>query len=189
MFKHILGNPFAVAWPTLTDEQTNSLATLLTKEVEAQSLPALLLPVPVPDTPSKRRKLDEPNLVKTAKKTLILGVNSIAESIDKVEIVVVLRSKENQVLVEPVWHLCRAKRVKIVSASYEIAIEKMSMLTGVHRLAAFAIPKTHNLPISTAFLASHSRLLPPFDLLPCVLSRIETTQKSPPAPPSLSSPH
>lgn len=77
------------------------------------------------------------------KNQLVLGVNKIADNIGNVDCVVLLKSELNESLIEPLLLLCKTRGVKVITASYELSIEKLRDITGVKRLAAFAFPKNH----------------------------------------------
>lgn len=179
IFKHILKNPFATAWPLLGEEHTQSFANLLAREIEAQAAPAVCLPQSEDASqPCKRRRTAETNVTACAKRMLVLGITNILETQARLAVIVVLRSTENQVLVEPLLHYCRFRRIRLVAIPQEIAQERLGQVTGVRRLAAFAIPQEHNLPVTMGFLTHHAALLPALTLFPVVLSKVETTSKS-----------
>lgn len=180
VFKHILRNPFSTAWPTLSEEQSLGLVNVLAREIEAQTAPGQLLPQEEDhgDTPVKRRKTNETNVTRCAKRMIMLGIRNILETQIDLAVIVVLRSVENQVLVEPLLHFSRLKQIKIVAISQDIALNRLNQVTGVRRLAAFAIPKGPDLPVTLAYLSHHAVLLPPIHFLPVVLQKIETTPKT-----------
>lgn len=179
IFKHILKNPFAAAWPMLSEEQTHSFANLLAREIDAQAEPVVCLPQSEDaDQLCKRRKTAETNVTACAKRMLILGVTNILSTHAELAVIVVLRSKENQVLVEPILHYCRFKRIRLVAIQQEIAQDRLGQVTGVRRLSAFAIPQSHNLPVTMGFLTHQAALLPALTLLPVVLSKVETTKSA-----------
>lgn len=149
VFKHIMCNPFSSSWNEIPPENALSFSNLFRNEVmnKCTNSNARFLP-----SPSKRLKTEESDPVSFCKSNLILGINNILSNIDKVEYVILLKTTETENLIEPLMMLCREKQIKYVSMSYDALKENMRDLTGVKRLAAFAIPKIHTLALAVGYL-------------------------------------
>lgn len=149
VFKHILCNPFSSSWNEIPSENALSFSNLFRNEVINKCTHSSARFV---STPIKRLKTDESDPVTYCKSNLILGINNVLSQIDKLEYVILLKTQETENLIEPLMMLCREKQVKYVTMNYEALKENMRDLTGVQRLAAFAIPKIHTLALSVGYL-------------------------------------
>jgi len=141
-YKHIVANPFHVVWNELSRTQTQQLISVLCREVNQQASNAKFQPE------LKRRHTESSNINNFCQQNMILGINNIAENIESIECLVMLKSKENLALLEPLFLLARSKGVYNITMSYEVAIQNLKELTGVKKLAAFALPKMNCFPMT-----------------------------------------
>lgn len=164
VFKHVFSNPFTQAWPDISNEELQQVVNILNKESIAQAISGIKVN-------SKIQKISEANLDTFVNQNLIIGINSIIKHIEKVNCVVLLKCEANEVLVEPLMLLCRAKGIKCISGNFEVTYEKLREITGVKKLAAFAFPIMSVFPQTEAFIST----LAPISrrLLPAVIKSIE----------------
>jgi RNase P subunit Pop3 len=145
VFKHVLCNPFTYAWPDISNEETLQIVSVLSRESVSQALTGLKLE-------NKRQKLPEPNTLNFSSESLLLGINTIIKAIEKVSFVVLLKCEANEALLEPLMLLCRYKNIKCVSGNFDVVYDKLKEITGICKLAAFALPIMHSYPQTDTFL-------------------------------------
>ena len=170
VFKHVLQSPFLNAWPDVTNEDINKIVNVLYKETVNQAICGIKID-------NKIQKIGEANLESFSHQNLVLGINEIIKNIEKVSFVVMFKCDTNEVILEPLMLLCRNKAVKAVSGSFAVVYEKMHEITGVSKLAAFALPMNHCYPLTETFLITLVPK-PSKKLLELNIKSVEITRKT-----------
>ena len=159
VFKHVLTNPFSQAWPDISNEETLQLVNILQREAVAQAISGIKLD-------NKIQKTNSASLDSFTNANLIIGINKVIKNIEQVSAVVLLKCDANEVLLEPLVLLSRNKGIKCICGNFEVVYEKMGEITGVKKLAAFALPKINPFPQTESFINSIGPRYPPKSLLP-----------------------
>lgn len=147
VFKHILTNPFQAHWPEISKEQSQQLITILHRESINQAISGIKIDL-------KIQKTSEANLESFVKSNLILGINKSIQNIEKISKVILFKCEANEVLIEPLFLLCRAKGIVCITCSFETVYEKIYELTGIPKLAALALPIENVFPQTEILLNS-----------------------------------
>lgn len=159
VFKHILASPFFQHWSEMTKEDSIQMLNVLKAEAVSQAIYGIKIDLKVHKTGSA-------SLNSFLGENLILGINKVIENIQKVSFVVLLRNDDNEVLLETVLLLCRNLGICYVCGNFEVVCEGFTEITGVDKLACFALPALHTFPQTFMLLNSLStrynqkRLLP-----------------------------
>jgi hypothetical protein len=148
VLRHILTNPFTAVMHELSGSETQALVSVLSQELGGK------LTQHVTTDSGKRLKTDElSSMASVSRDFLILGINSLVASLDKVAVVVGLKCPETEVMLEPLAMLCRNSGVPFVTANYNAVKSKLREVTGVKLLAAFGVPRLHSLPLTHHLLS------------------------------------
>lgn len=147
VFKHILSSPFASNWPELSKEDSLQFVNILKNESVSQAISGIKLD-------SKILKTGSASLDQFLKENLIFGVNKTIEHITRLSFVVLFKSEANEVILEPIYLLCRNLDISCLAVDYLAVHEKVTEITGVKNLACFAFPNEHPLQQTLNFLNS-----------------------------------
>lgn len=159
VFKHVLASPFFQHWSEMSKEDSIQVLNVLKAEAVSQAIYGIKIDLKVQKTGSV-------SLGSFLAENLILGIEKVVENIRKVSFVVILRNDDNEVLLETVLLLCRNLGVCYVCGDFDVVCDGFAEITGVDRLACFALPAMHTFPQTFALLNSLStrynqkRLLP-----------------------------
>jgi hypothetical protein len=97
-----------------------------------KALKSEAIPIISDESPLKKLKLDTTliNARAIMEQSFFYGIRTIRDNISEISAVVVLRTPENEVLLEPILWMCSDRKLQYIALNFDQAATKLAELTG-----------------------------------------------------------